>query len=274
MLAYPKTKGSRREANFSGRPLTTWGTTLTGDAVANTEPATETELIASTSFDSYWVNILFHTSNTAATVTDGLVNIKVGGAGSEVTVIENLLAGWKTTLVGQDHAQYGFPLRIPQGSRISATFRCLRTAAPNTVSCLIELIGGGAAPHWTGTKVESVGALTATSRGTQVTPGTASEGTFTNLATNVGEFGFVLPQANGNADLSDVGGVFSLDIGANGVLLPGLEDFIFGSDSTERWWGKFAHGRFYYLPAGTDIEARMQASGAAEAKSVILYGVS
>jgi hypothetical protein len=271
MLAYPKTKASRRESNVSGRPTTTWGTVLTSDSVAHTEPATETELIAATDFDSYWVNVLFHTNFVTATVTDSLVNIKVGAAASEVTVIENLLAGWADSISGGASNRYGFPLRIPEGSRISATHRSVRTSAG--VTCIIELIGGGAAPFWTGTRVESVGALTASSRGTQVTPGTTSDGTFTNLATNVGEFGFVLPRANGNADLSEVGGIYTLDIGANGVLLPGLEDFICGAGATETWYPKQCEGRFYYLPAGTDIEARMQASGAAEAKSVILYGV-
>jgi hypothetical protein len=271
VLAYPKTKGSRRESNVSGRPLTTWGTVLTSDTVAHTEPATETQLIASTSFDSYWVNVFFHTNFVSATVTDSLVNIKVGAAASEVTVIENLLAGWADNF-GNRPCQYGFPLRIPAGSRISATHRSLRTSIG--VTCIIELIGGGAAPFWTGTKVESVGALTASSRGTQITPGTTSDGTFTNLATNVGEFGFVKPAVNGNADISEVGGIYTCDIGANGVLLPGLEDFMFGATSTEIWYPMMAEGRFYYLPAGTDIEARLQGSGAAEAKSVVLYGVS
>lgn len=269
MLAYPKTKGSRRQSNVSGRPTTTWGTVLTAHATPHTEPTTPTELIASTSFDTYWVNVTFHTNFLAATVTDSLVNIKVGGAGSEVTVIENLLAGWRNVLTEVD-AQYGFPLRIPGGSRISATHRSVRVSP--AVTCIIELIGGGAAPYWTGTKVESVGALTATSRGTQVTPGTTAEGTFTNLATNVGEFGYVLPMANGNADVSELGGIYTLDIGAAGVLLPGLEDFMFRAWTNETW-NPMTPGRFYYLPAGTDIEARMQASGTAEVKSVILYGV-
>jgi len=271
MLAYPKTKGSRRESNVSGRPTTTWGTVLTSDGVAHTEPATETQLIAATSFDSYWVNLIFHTNFVTATVTDSLVSIKVGSAGNEVTVMENLLAGWVDNFTGTTR-RYGFPLRIPEGSRISATHRSVRTAVG--VTCIIELIGGGAAPHWTGTKVESVGALTASSRGTQITPGTTSDGTFTNLATNVGEFGFVLPQVGGNTDVSEVGGLYTCDIGANGVLLPGLEDFIFGANATEYWYPVNANGRFYYLPAGTDIEARLQASGTAEAKSVVLYGVS
>lgn len=271
MLAYPKTKGVRRQSNISGRPLTTWGTTLTSDTVAHTEPATETELIATTDFDTFWVNVMFHTNNAATTVTDSLVNIKVGAASSEVTVIENLLAGWADSLQNGNF-QYGFPLRIPEGSRISATHRSIRTST--AVTCIIELIGGSAAPHWTGTHVESVGALTASSRGTQVTPGTTSDGTFTNLATNTREFGFILPRACGNTDTSEVGGTYSLDLGVNGVLLTGLDDFLFSANASEVWSSKNPIGRFCYIPAGSDLEARMQASGTAEAKSVILYGVA
>lgn len=270
MLAYPKTKATRRQSNYSGQPSTTWGTSLTSDGTAHVEPATETELIATTDFDTHWVNIMFHTNSASAALSDSLVNIKVGSAGNEITVIENLLAGWKDSLQNGNF-NFGFPLRIPAGSRISATHRSVRVST--AVRCMIELIGGGAAPHWTGTKVESVGALTASSRGTQVTPGGASEGTFTNLATNVGEFGYVLPMLCGNADVSETGVVYAVDIGAAGVLLPGLENFLFSGNTVEVFSVKNPMGRFCYIPAGTDIEARVQSSSSVEAKSVVLYGV-
>jgi len=273
MLAYPKTKGARREANFSGQPATTWGTTLTAHATPHTEPTTPTQLIAATAFDSYWVNVMLHSTHVAATVTNGLVNIKVGAAASEVTVIENLLAGWASTAIDLRQGQtFGFPLRIPAGSRISATFRALITV--DTVSCMIELIGGAAAPHWTGTKVESVGEDTSLSRGTQVTPGAGAEGTFTNLAATVGEFGFVRPYVCGNTDVTETGVIFAADVGIGGVLLPGLDEFLFAANTSEAWWPFFNEGRFTYISAGVTPQMRIRSSSSIEAKSCILYGVS
>jgi len=122
-LLLPKQRGIRHEMNYTGRPdLSAWGTLLTSDSVAHTEPATETELIASTAFDTDWVIVRFCDNHTNATISDSLVNIKVGAAGSEVTIIENLFAGGSAA-----------PTRVPSTSSPSVSLRARASARPIAV---------------------------------------------------------------------------------------------------------------------------------------------
>ena len=271
-LMLPKQRALRREANYAFRPTElTWGTLLTSDSVAHTEPATETELIASTAFDTDWVIIRFSDNSNTNTNTDSLVNIKVGAAGSEVTIIENLFAGWVSGV--NNYRQYEFPIRIPAGSRISATHRSVRTST--TVACMIELFGGGDGLHWVGTGVESVGAATASSGGTSVTPGTTSEGTLTSIGTNTYDWGYILPWQSSNADTSLLASVMAFDIASGsttGDLIPGLEDF-FMTSNTGEFYCDTTLGRYCHIPAGTTLYLRAQFGTTAEEKDWIIYGV-
>lgn len=248
------------------------GTSLVSDGSANAEPATPTELIASTLFDTDWVNIWFHTNASSNTDSDSLVNIKVGAGGSEVDLIPNLLAGWANSLANNSGMRrYSFPLRIPAGSRLSGTHRSQRTA--QGVRCLIELLGSDRAGHWTGTGVEAVGANTSVSSGTYVTPGTTSEGTLTSLGTTTQEWGFVQPMLGGNTDTTMNAGVLAIDLGSsNSVVIPGLDDFFFWTSGNE-YSANDSMGRFCYVPVGTTLHARGQFSGTAEAMAYVCYGV-
>jgi len=273
-LLLPKQKGVRREANFTGQPLTTWGTSLLSDGTAHVEPATETALIASTAFDTDWVNIWFHSNSASATDSDSLVNIKVGGAGNEVTLIPNLLAGWVSipTTAGPGTRGYGFPLFIPAGTRLSATHRSVRVTT--AVRCMIELLGGGRSQHWTGTGVEAIGADTATSSGTYVTPGGASEGTLTSLGTTAREWGYALPMLGGNTDTTMNAGLLAVDLGSSSsVAILGLDEFLMRSDSAEASANIPQGGRYCYVPTGTTLHLRAQTSATAEAMAFVCYGV-
>ena len=267
-----KQRGVRREANFTGRPGATWGTVLTSDSVAHTEPATETQLIASTAFDTDMVRIYFHTNSGATTDSSSLVNIKVGAASSEQTIIPNLIAGFVGDGTAQSKRVYSFPLRIPAGSRISATHRSVRTTTD--VYCMIELLGGGDGHHWVGTAVEDVGANTADSGGTAVTLGTTSEGTLTSIGTSTYDWGYVVPAISG-LDTSTNGSLHAWDIASGSAtsdLIPGLDHFISRLSTSESIMGNIS-GRYAHVPAGTTLYARAQSSGAAEDLDVILYGV-
>lgn len=276
-LLLPTQRGVSREANFTGRPATTWGTVLTSDGTTNVEPATETQLIASTSFDTDWVNIWFHTNFTAATDSDSLVNIKAGTAGNEVSIIPNLLAGWVSGPAGPSSTRkYGFPLRIPAGTRLSATHRSVRVSTG--VTCMIELLGGGGITHWAGTQVEAIGADTANSTGTYVTPGGVSEGTLTRLgatdgaATIAGNWGYCLPMLGGNTDTTMNAGILTADLGTSAAVIPGLDEFIFQSISTEFSFNESV-GRYCGVPVGTILYLRAQTSATAEAMAFVAYGV-
>jgi hypothetical protein len=274
-LLLPKQLGVRYEANFSGRPAIPWGTALTSDTVAHTLPAAYTELIASTAFDSDWVNIWFNGNNVANTRTDSLVNIYVGAGSSEQLLIPNLLAGWTFDFPSPVVKSYGFPLRIPAGSRLSARHQSVRTS--QAVSCMVELLGGGAGLHWAGTRVEAVGAVAGSSQGTAVTAGGASEGTLTSIGTSTYDWGFVLPGIGGNTtDTSMNAGNIVCDLGSGAsTTIPGLEQFNSYTNSSEGASPiPSAGGRFCHVPAATTLYLRAQTSAVAEAQDWIIYGVA
>jgi len=274
-LLLPKQRGTRREANYSGQPATTWGTALTSAATAHNYPTTYTDLIASTAFDTDWVTVAFHTNFAAATDTDSIVTIYAGAGGSEQPVIADLLAGWVNVLDGQglNMKSYGFPLRIPAGTRLSARHRSIRTST--AVECMIDLYGGGGGHHWTGTRVEGVGlgAEGANSQGTAVTPGTTSDGTLTAIGTTIYDWGYVVPMINGNADVTMNAGVVSADLGVGGVALDGLDEWLFYIFTTETSGPLRGQvGRYTHIPAGTALQLRSQTSAAAEAQDWGIYG--
>ncbi len=277
-LILPKQRGTRREANFSGQPATTWGTALTSHSVAHQYPSTFTELFASTAFDTDFVTIQFHSNFVAATDTDSIVSIYAGAGGSEQVVIADLLAGWTNIFDGQglNTKTYGFPLRIPAGTRLSARHRSVRTSV--AVECMVELFGGGAGHHWVGTRVEGVGlgAAGSASGGTLVTPGTVSEGTFTTIgAATVYDWGYVVPMLGGNTDVTMISDIISADLGVGGVALLGLDEWLFYAYTTETAGPvRGQTGRYAHIPAGTTLQLRAQAITSAEAKDFAIYGVA
>ena len=132
-------------------------------------------------------------------------------------------------------------------------------------------------PFWCGRRVEALGADTANSIGTPVTPGGASEGSFTTIGTSTYAYGYVVPMIQGNgADttLTDKG--IAMDLGVGSALYKDFEDFLFTTGSSENsanWMGS-ASGRWCHIPAGTALQARLQSSTTnVEALDCLIYGV-
>ena len=270
-LLIPAPRAYSQEFNYSGRPAVTWGTTLTGSATPHALPASPTQVTASTAYDADWVKITIHATAVAATVTDSLINIYLGGAGAEVLFIPNLVAGWGADLGTDVPHVYQFPVRITRGVRISADLRNLIPS--DTAQLMIDLYQTNGA-LWSGAGVDQVGAVTASSRGTTVTPGAASEGTFTTLGTTNRLWRYVLPVIMSNSDTTQVTDSGDMDIGTAGALIHGLEHFQTAYSSSERDMSYDGMGRWVEIASGTSLDARIQDLGAdIEAKSVICYGV-
>lgn len=275
-LMLPKQRAITRESNLSGRPAGPWGTTVTSDGVAHTLPTAYTELIAATTYDSDWVNIAFTNNNASNTDTDSLVTVYIGAGTAEQVLIPTLLAGWTANSAASFHfKRYSFPLHVPAGSRISARHQSVRTST--SVNMWIELLGGCSGDHWTGTRVECVGADTGTSGGTAVTAGGASEGTLTSIGTNTYEWGYVQPMIGGNTtDTSMNNGLVGCDLASSSStanLISGLDDFLFDTTASETAAPVGSSGRFCTIPASTTLYLRSQTSATAEGQDWCIYGV-
>lgn len=272
-LLVPSPRGPAYYSNITGRPSNTWGTGLTASSTThNLGTITEIVSAANNKYPTHLLRVRFAEVGGSATVTDMLVNLYVGAASSEVLLIDSLMAGWSAQMsTYQSALSYDFPLYIPAGTRISGAARSV--IASDTVRVYLELVHLPGLHPWCGTGVETLGQVTASSRGTQVTPGAASEGSWTSIATSGRRYGYIQPMAIGNPDTTATGRMVALDIGASSTAIPGLSDFIFGITSSERAENG-QEGRYCDIASGTALEARLQSSTAdVEASSVIFYGV-
>jgi hypothetical protein len=255
------------------RPTGTPGTLLTADSTSHTL-GTKVELFSATTHDTYWVRIALYDTANNTTQTDALCNIYVGAGGSEQAIIPNLVCGWAGAL-NTSPKTYEFPLFIRAGSRIAADVQGLISS--ETVRISMELCGGGQPTNWCGTGVEAIGISTAASQGTSVTPGGASEGSFTDIGAPSRDLKYILPMIHGGmTDTSFGGSTVALDIGVGGSLYRDLHSFLFtksgSNESISRSWSPV--GRFALCPAGTTLQVRLQDSGTAETQhDVALYGV-
>jgi hypothetical protein len=268
-LFVPYPRSVQTERNYTGRLTATTGTLITAAGTSHTL-GSKTELIAATAFDAHRIRIWLANTKTAATQTDQLLNIYVGAASSEQVLIPNLLAGYAWDFASANPPRsYEFPLFIPSGTRLSADLQALIT--DDTCEVVVELFGGGQPQGWVGKRVECVGAVTASSQGTSVTPGGASEGSFTDIGATSNEWRYVLPQIQGSMNTGTGNTAVAVDIGAGGVALE--EEFLFSTTSNETSSNFSPLGRYRVIPSGTTLQLRAQASGTPQALDMTIYGV-
>lgn len=257
------------ESNVAaGRPpaLASFGTQVVASATPHT-PGSNTELIASTSFAAKRVRITIHSTAAGATDTSALLNLYTG-AGDGSNWIMGLMAGWASP--GPSGCQiYDFQgLSLASGTRISAKSQAL--VGSQSMYVWIELWEEGKA---VGNAVEPLGVDTTNSRGTSVTPGTASEGTATSIGTNTNAWNYVLVGVQGNADTTLVAQTQALDICVGGTPVTNCSDF-YQTNSAAETNSIFSAGRNCSIAASQALQLRGQSSSTdAEAKYYALYGV-
>lgn len=273
-LLVPAARKQASDGNVTAgtRPSNTMGTLLTAGGSIHTLGSI-TQLVASTSYEAEWCRIMFINSFVSATLTDQLCNIYIGAGGSEVPLISNLQSGWSASVTVGVPAAYWFPLRIPRGSRISADMQAL--IASDTVYILFDY-GVSNGEHWVGSGVETLGANTAASRGTAITPGGASEGAWTSIGTSGADYKYryLNMGAMGNNDTTIVAETITWDVGSGSALLQDMSDnytLDLAAESQSQWTPR---GWTCDIPGGTALQLRGQSSGTPSgAQYACLYGV-
>lgn len=184
MLGFPPLGYSSIETNVTNttNETATFSTSVTA-GTGSAKNSTYTQLIASTSYESFGIMVTGAGLQTAASANQRcLVDIAVGAASSEQVIIPNLTFG-NTSDYGSASStgnSYFFPIYIRKGVRVAAT------AAASTDSDIVNIavrlfqhpIGPGG---WVGSRVTAYGADTGNVRGTSHTPGQNSYATATQL---------------------------------------------------------------------------------------------
>lgn len=233
-------------------PSALYGTTVTAGGTNHTK-GSYVELTASTS-EAVEAVIATIDTITASSSRRFLMDLAVGSAGAESVVMANLpLTGTSFNGPGNAPAVYQ-PLGIASGSRVAA--RCQCSIASDTMRVSLLLIGGTSSAT-----VESYGAVTASTNGTQVDPGGSAntKGSYAQLtASTSATIGWLATVITGRGNAAPAQATFELDIatggaGSESLLVPGL---YFASYSGLTVWVPGVWSLPVSIPSGTRIAAR------------------
>ncbi len=263
---------------LSTRPASTIGTSITP---LQNSFSTYAEILSDTNVtrDCYGILINVNGLNVSTAAKDALCTIGIDTAGgtSYVDLIPNLLVScaWAYTAAPGGHWYY-FPIYIPAGSAIAAK-GSVNNAAPGTFRVAVRLFGAPSDPSSIvcGQGVEAIGVVTASSRGTAVTSGTTSEGSWTSLGTTTRNC-FAWQYGMGVNDGTMTALLYHADLsygdGTNQVMIG--RDKLYYSGATEQLGAGVYGPNFCNVPAGSTMYGRLQCSGTADsALSMAAYGV-
>jgi hypothetical protein len=229
------------------------------------------------------IHMVVYSTAVAAANSSTLMDIGIGGAGSEVVVVENLNVGYKINPSQASWYQY-IPLRLPNGVRLA--LRCQSATASKVPSVHLGWeLGEGLLPCRSFGAVDTMGADTATSRGVTLTPNATinTPGAWAEvIASTARAYHALGAMVGGAGETVLVGQTWMMDIGIGGsgsevVLVPNIP---LRNLSTSEEMGQYKKpGSEWmadlHIPAGSRLSARVNSgvTGAANTRSdVVLYG--
>ncbi|GAB1823571.1 hypothetical protein [Herbidospora sp. RD11066] len=252
------------------------GVAVTSAGTINTK-GSWTEIIAATSSDATGMIVNIGRGHTQT--ADFLVDIGIGGSGSETVLIPNLKADNGTSLLGP--GQIIIPIGVPAGSRLSA--RCQATAA-SAVSRIQVLLQRGS---WLGqpplSRVTDYGTVTGDSGATSIDPTTTAntKGLWAQIAASTANPMRAMLVAIGNvANSNRSAGDWLVDIGIGGsgseVVI--IADWhIEASTSDDVIYPRYLGPIGVNIPAGTRLAARAQSTTMADSADrlfdLAIYGI-
>jgi len=269
----------RVESNVAAVSSLNIGSSVTTGG-ASTTYGTVVQLIASTAFDAYWLEIMACDYGFSATACGGVLDILIGTSTEEV-LIEKLLMGHCSgpnlaAIPASNGKTWGFPLYVPAGSRISARVAGERVSTAMRVA--VSLHGGHGMPFFrVGSKVVTYGAGTVP-RGTAITVGNASEGAFTQIVASTTEDHFaIVPSLQVATDTTITQKTLQMDVGVGSAT----EEVIGGSYTWTTGTGEGMTGHwpifpiFEHIPSGSRLAVRVSGSAAGDgATDAVLHCVS
>lgn len=186
MLLVPRVNewGWQLGSHEGTRPAAAYGTTMTASATVNTKGNYAGVITTPIAQDAWGILINFNSVAVSASNRQMLVDIAVDPAGGTAysDILPNLSACNASPYNnGQGGIWYYFPFFVKAGSTFAA--RCQSAVANATGRVNLQLYGQPSEPELVPTisEVRAIGEATATSEGTVVTPGTTSEGAWTNI---------------------------------------------------------------------------------------------
>lgn len=258
------------QSNNSGRPAAAQGTSVT-PAVGS--KGAWAQVIAALSADCFGLLICINSNSASAASRNSVVDIGIGGAGSEIVLIPNLIGGNAVAYNGVGGGLWHyFPVAIPAGTRVAVRAQgSVVTAFSVFVQAMQE---PGAADQKVASFVEAIGMTLP--QGTAVTAGTTAEGAWTLLGTTTKAcWWWQIGAQVSSADITHNTCTYHLDLaegdGANYRVL--MDSVVFSTSQTETAALSAALlGSEGPVPAGRNIYARAQGSGTVDPLFITAYG--
>jgi hypothetical protein len=255
---------------------TSKGTTIVGHDNAHTK-GSWVQLSAAITFDASGIIINIPWTDTYSY----LVDIGIGGEGSELVLISNILSHCNSDNAktrGQK-GSYFFPVHIPKGTRVSA--RCQSSVGAKSLEVILYLVSGGFTSNAPYNIVSTFGDTAASTTGTAVDPGGSAntKGSWVQFSASCS---FALREviiavtASGNSYgrlLMDIG------IGGGGSEVVIISNWaIYHQYDSQTRYPCVSPLLPFSVPAGSRIAVRCQNDNIDDATNrvlgVILYGVS
>ena len=250
--------GFQNSSAVGSDTATTDGVTVSNPGASLNTKGSWTELVASSGIHAHGIVLSMYISGNTA--VRGLVDIGVGGSGSEVVIIPN----YPVQRISSNSASSGanfFPVTIPVGSRISARYQ--HSANQMTVDCGIQLFGAPFNSVWSGTRCATYGPNTGTSKGIAVAAAASAntKGSWFEITASTEFASQYLVLSTLNDGTSSSAHLLDLAVGSSGseqIIIPDLLLYnVAGSlMSNARVCIPFA------LPAGVRLAARIQSNNA------------
>lgn len=258
------------QSNGAGRPQGAQGTAVTPGVGSKGSWA---QAIASLALDTFGLLICINSNVASAASRNSVVDIGIGGSGSEIVLIPDLIGGNASGYNTGGGLWYYFPVFIPAGTRIAVRSQgSVATAFQVFIQALQE--PADPAMMKCASFVEALGMTLP--QGTAVTAGTTSEGSWTLLgALTKPCWWFQLGVQITSADTAHNANCYHLDLasgnGSNFDMI--LESLLFQTTTGEAGSTSLIMASCERpVPAGTNIYARAQCSGTVESLFVAGYG--
>jgi hypothetical protein len=273
---------SRRQIDRSRQllPLPT-GDAITGSSVpwnatatwssTNTKGAW-TQVIAASVTDAYGL-IVFNSAATsiAATDTSTVVDVGVGGSGSEVAIITDIAMGWRPSGFFENR----IPVFVPAGSAISV--RAAGVAGTGSIAVVVVPLGRTFTGRRPSTSALSLNASGAKGTNLSVPGASNTKGSWTQLVASTSEpyAGLVIGVQGGADNVQPIANaLIDIGVGASGSEVVVVSNVAAFSTTTSEQLVVVDNGPWYLdIPAGSRIAARFATSNTGMSLDVIVTGI-
>ena len=244
------------EAVYGADTAASEGTDHTTGGSAHTK-SSWAEIVASTGFEANWV--IVQIIGTAAGHNGYLVDIGIGAASSETVLIANL------PMVSRSYRSsrtFAIPVNVPSGSRLS-----IRASASGGGSRVFEyIVRISDAPNFGLSYVETIGADTSATKGTEVDPGGSAntKGSYAQLIASTSDDIDALMVMTGPNNITSITGtpdhLVDIAVGAAASESVVIGDSVHGQNNNEYFFISSPQLYPVEIASGSRIAARAQCS--------------